>query len=420
MHCKTMGRATIIAVTLLLASCLRTVAASGIEDKVPTVASQRVILYDEDLNDRKGRRYVGSAIWRTESVPLGPGKLPELTVRADVEIPERRMRMTWSLRRNTDKALPASHTIEIMFTLPVDFSGGGIGNVPGVLMKQNEEARGVPLAGLAVKVTNGYFLVGLSAVKKDTQSNLQLLAERDWFDIPIVYSNGKRAILAIEKGQSGKRAFAEAFPSWASTNHPIASLDVVAQAQTSSDPASSPPQVQDESAPLGLIWGSTSEEIAAQGIELKPFPQKDFGETYLATKLPRALSDQETAALSLGFNNKLFRVAIISRTYENDPSGAAIRNRYSDLLATLSEKYGKPYSVQNLGGSIYGQSEYFLAGINGGQSSWYSIYETPQMTIQLGLIADSSSTGRWRIIFEEKLSKKAFDLARKTKEKGAL
>lgn len=108
--------------------------------------------------------------------------------------------MTWSLRRNTDKALPASHTIEIMFTLPMDFSEGGIGNVPGVLMKQNEGGRGVPLAGLAVKVTNGYFLIGLSAVKKDTQRNLQLLAERDWFDIPIVYSSGKRAILAIEKG----------------------------------------------------------------------------------------------------------------------------------------------------------------------------------------------------------------------------
>ncbi len=77
------------------------------------------------------------------------------------------MHMTWSLRRNTDKALPASHTIEIMFTLPADFDQGGIGNVPGVLMKASEQARGVPLAGLAVKVTDGYFLIGLSAVDID-------------------------------------------------------------------------------------------------------------------------------------------------------------------------------------------------------------------------------------------------------------
>jgi hypothetical protein len=176
--------------------------------------AQKVVLYDEDPEDPKGKRYVGSAIWRTETVSPGTGLAPELAVRADVEIPERHMRMTWSLRRNTDKALPASHTIEVMFTLPADFDQGGIGNVPGVLMKANERARGVPLAGLAVKVTNGYFLIGLSAVDVDVQRNIQMLKERDWLDIPIVYTSGKRGILAIEKGAPGARAFEEAFRAW--------------------------------------------------------------------------------------------------------------------------------------------------------------------------------------------------------------
>jgi hypothetical protein len=176
--------------------------------------AQKVVLYDEDANDPAGKRYVGSALWRTETVSPGPGLAPELAVRADVEIPERSVRMTWSLRRNTDKALPASHTIEIMFTLGPDFPEGGIGNIPGVLMKQDEQARGAPLAGLAVKVTNGYFLIGLSAVDADVQRNVQLLKERDWFDIPIVYASGKRAILAMEKGTPGARAFEEAFRAW--------------------------------------------------------------------------------------------------------------------------------------------------------------------------------------------------------------
>jgi hypothetical protein len=176
--------------------------------------AQKVVLYDEDPSDPKGKRYVGSALWRTETVSPGSGLAPELAIRADVEIPERHMRMTWSLRRNTDKALPASHTIEIMFTLPADFDQGGIANVPGVLMKPDEQTRGVPLAGLAVKVTNGYFLIGLSAVDVDVQRNIQLLKERDWFDIPIVYTSGKRAILAMEKGTPGVRAFQEAFRAW--------------------------------------------------------------------------------------------------------------------------------------------------------------------------------------------------------------
>jgi hypothetical protein len=176
--------------------------------------AQKVVLYEEDPNDPKGKRYVGSAIWRTETVSPGSGLPPELAVRADVEIPERHMRMTWSLRRNTDKALPASHTIEIIFTLPADFDQGGIGNVPGVLMKAEEQARGTPLAGLAVKVTNGYFLIGLSAVDVDKQRNVKLMKDEDWLDIPVVYTTGKRAILAIEKGTPGGRAFEEAFRAW--------------------------------------------------------------------------------------------------------------------------------------------------------------------------------------------------------------
>jgi hypothetical protein len=180
---------------------------------VPAVA-QRVVLYEEEQNDPQGKRYIGSAIWRTETVSAGPGQPPDLAVRADVEIPERQITMTFSLRRNSDQTLPASHTVEIMLNLPADFPGGGISNVPGLLMKQAEATRGVPLAGLAVKVTTNFFLIGLSAVEADRQRNIALLKERAWFDIPIVYNNNRRAILAIEKGTPGERAFAEAFAAW--------------------------------------------------------------------------------------------------------------------------------------------------------------------------------------------------------------
>jgi hypothetical protein len=180
---------------------------------VPATA-QRVVLYEEDPGNPQGKQYIGSAMWRTETISPGSGLAPELQIRADVTIAERNMTVTWSLRRNTDQALPASHTIEIMFNLPPDFPGGGIANVPGVLMKESEQARGVPLAGLAVKVTNGFFLIGLSAVDADVQRNMQLLKERPWFDVPLVYNNGGRAILALEKGPSGDRAFADAFAAW--------------------------------------------------------------------------------------------------------------------------------------------------------------------------------------------------------------
>ena len=176
--------------------------------------AQRVVLYDEDPSDPKGKQYVGSVIWRTEPIKASGNQKPDIAVRADIEIPDRKFKMTMSFRRNTDTSLPASHTAELTFILPQDFSGGGVGNVPGILMKSNEQARGTPLAGLAVKVTDGFFLVGLSNVDSDRARNLQLLKERSWFDVPLVYVNQRRAIIAIEKGAPGERAFNEAFAAW--------------------------------------------------------------------------------------------------------------------------------------------------------------------------------------------------------------
>ena len=176
--------------------------------------AQRVVLYDEDPSDPKGKQYVGSVIWRTEPIKASGNQKPDIAVRADIEIPDRKFKMTMSFRRNTDSSLPASHTAELTFILPQDFSGGGVGNVPGILMKSNEQARGTPLAGLAVKVTDGFFLVGLSNVDSDRARNLQLLKERSWFDVPLVYVNQRRAIIAIEKGAPGERAFNDAFATW--------------------------------------------------------------------------------------------------------------------------------------------------------------------------------------------------------------
>jgi hypothetical protein len=188
---------------------------SGSPQPAPGAAvAQKAVLYEEDPADPNGKRFLGSTVWRTETVSPGPGQPPELAIRADVEVPERKLTMTWSLRRNNDKQLPASHTVEIMFKLAADFPSGGISNVPGILMKQSESTRGVPLAGLAVKVTAGFFLIGLSNVEAEKERNIAMLKERGWFDIPVVYNNNRRAILAIEKGTPGERIFAEAFKAW--------------------------------------------------------------------------------------------------------------------------------------------------------------------------------------------------------------
>jgi len=176
-------------------------------------ATARAVLLDEDPSDPKGRQYVGSVVWSTE-VLKGAGLADDIAVHASVEIPERKFKMTMSLRRNLDKSLPATHTIDLTFVLPPDFVGGGVSNVPGILTKTQEYTRGTPLAALAVKVSDGVFLIGLSDVAADRARNMQALQERAWLDIPIVYLNQRRAIVAIEKGADGEEAFKAAFKAW--------------------------------------------------------------------------------------------------------------------------------------------------------------------------------------------------------------
>jgi hypothetical protein len=181
---------------------------------IPAQAADPLAVLREDnpTDPKQGKRYVGSAAWRTESVPAAAGRPAEVVLHADTEIPERQLGMKWSMRRNTDKSMPASHIIEIVFRVPPNAPGGGVAQAPGVVMKSKEDTQGMPLAGVSATVTSGYFIFALAAIS--APQNLQLLKEREWLDVPFAYANGTRAVISFEKGEPGNRAFADAFAAW--------------------------------------------------------------------------------------------------------------------------------------------------------------------------------------------------------------
>lgn len=172
--------------------------------------------------------------------------------------------------------------------------------------------------------------------------------------------------------------------------------------------------------PIGLVWGSSSAEVQAKGVELKEIEGTDFGKSYLASKMEKALADQSGALLSFGFNDKLWRVLITSRPFSEDPEGRAAVARYDELAGLLSDKYGKGTQVHRLGQSIYAQSGYFVAGIRGGQSRWFTNFDTSNLFIQLGLTASDSSTATWRLIYENKIVRRDFEASKRSREKGTL
>jgi len=177
----------------------------------PASTARNAVLYEEDPADPYGKAYAGSVVWRSATAAPASGSAADREARAEVEIPARGIKATVRLRRNAEPISPSSHTFEIAFDLPPDFSPGGAQNVPGILMKSAQQARGVPLTGVAVKIATGLFEVRLSNEESNLRRNLDLLKEHGWFDIPIVYNNGRRAILTLEKAGP---VFDELFNAW--------------------------------------------------------------------------------------------------------------------------------------------------------------------------------------------------------------
>lgn len=182
---------------------------------IPAAVAQRAVLYEENPSSggQQLQTFVGTVVWKTETISPGPGRPPELGLRIEIEIPDRKMSVMMTIRRNPDTTLPASHTVEVQFTTPGD-PFGGVSNVPGLRAKTTETAQGAPLSGLVVRVMPGFFLIGLSAIDADREQNLTLLRERGWLDLPFVYNNGRRAVLVIEKGAPGERVVNEAVAAW--------------------------------------------------------------------------------------------------------------------------------------------------------------------------------------------------------------
>lgn len=175
--------------------------------------AQRAILYEEGAQaGSAGQASTGRAVWSVSQEAVD-GRT-ETVLKMRIEVPDRNIAANLTLRPNRDDTLPASHLLEVQFDLPPNFSGSSVAEVPGLVMKTTEEARGDALIGASVKVADGYFWVALSNIPDEQERNLTLLRDRGWIDIPMLYENGKRAILTLEKGTPGARAVEQATTAW--------------------------------------------------------------------------------------------------------------------------------------------------------------------------------------------------------------
>ena len=170
------------------------------------------MLYEENQTDPQMPKVTpGRAVWRLGAFSGGQGQPLDHVLQATVDIPDAKLSLTLSLRRNSDQTLLASHVVELAFTTPPGDSGRAIKDVGLLQFKNDELVRGTPVSGLPVPVKQNNFLIGLSNLVSDLDRNTDLIRTRNWIDLPIRFSTGERAILSFEKGVSGARFVSEAF-----------------------------------------------------------------------------------------------------------------------------------------------------------------------------------------------------------------
>ena len=177
------------------------------------VAYRAALLVEAPDLPSKVQTFSGTVVWKLNNVNAGPGDAVGLSVEADVDLPDDKMKAVVVFEKNSDPSLPASHTIKVRFTMGQGSYSGDIKQINVPQMRREGNSDGEPLAGVTVPVVQNSFLVGLSPGNAES-ANLRLLSELPWLDVPILLNNGKIAKLTFEKGAAGQRDIAEAVAYW--------------------------------------------------------------------------------------------------------------------------------------------------------------------------------------------------------------
>lgn len=175
---------------------------------------QRAFFYEEQRTGETSAAVKGNVVWSVVQDSPGEGAPDEPAIRADASFPDAKVSLRMTIRRNADQSIPASHLIEMIYTVPDDFSGGVIENVQRVTFKDSEQAAGNPLAAIPMKIADNFFLVALNDARTAVDMNLSLMRRQQWIDIPITYRNGRRALISMEKGVPGDKVFEEVMKNW--------------------------------------------------------------------------------------------------------------------------------------------------------------------------------------------------------------
>ncbi len=160
------------------------------------------------------KAYVGTVVWRRDSIDSGPNRGLSGVIRADIDVPDAGLKTSMTIEKNFDTTLSASLAITIRFGPATNSAVGNVQTVHVPEMRRDDAPRGAPLQGVEVGVAPNLFLVGLYSSAE--AQNVDMIRNLSWFDIPMRLANGRIAKVTFEKGAVGRQIINEVFNEWQS------------------------------------------------------------------------------------------------------------------------------------------------------------------------------------------------------------
>jgi hypothetical protein len=175
------------------------------------------------------------------------------------------------------------------------------------------------------------------------------------------------------------------------------------------------------SAPFGLTWGMSSDEVRKTGARLTATTgRSEFGAAFAASDLSKVLSDTESVFLFFGHKDKLWRIAAAGRPMGPDPSGSQVVARYQELAAVLSDRYGNGVETDIRDREVWKGTNEYIISIRQGRAHRYTNFHSSNVDVELSIRADDSDKAYYLILFQYIPGKREFEGDKKTHEKDAL
>lgn len=172
----------------------------------PVMATNRAFMVLE-VQGSSPNQFEGKTTW---SFAPDPSLKGQRSLRAAITFPQAQMSIDFSIARNTDAAINASHTVMVVFETLIE----NVKEMSAVEWRDRENQAGTLLAGIVVPIQENVFMIGLDKGEAALARNLDLMRSQKWMVFEFRLVNGRRGAILVEKGATGEQAISDALASW--------------------------------------------------------------------------------------------------------------------------------------------------------------------------------------------------------------